>query len=94
MSKTKQQRRVRQINKRNAKRPVVKVDEQGNVLAVYNSAREAARMNYISCQAVLDRCRGRVAKPFALDGSTYRFAGKDTSSVLPLASHLLLEEKA
>lgn len=76
MSKTKQQRRVRRINKRNSKRPVVKIDQNGTVVALYPSARAAARYNFISYQAVLDRCNGKIQKPFALDGHSYRFAQK------------------
>lgn len=76
MSKTRQQRRVRRINKHNAKRPVVQINKSGEVLAVYSSARAAARANFISYQSVLDRCRGKVQKPFALDGHSYRFAMK------------------
>lgn len=73
MSKTRQQRRVRRIVKRSARRPVAKVDSSGNVITVYASAREAARANFMSYQAVLDRCNGKVQKPYALDGFTYQF---------------------
>ena len=73
MSRTKMQRRVRRINKRNSKRSIEKIGSGGEVVAVYPSARAAARANFISYQAVLDRCRGLVKNPFALDGCTYRF---------------------
>lgn len=75
MSKTKEQRRVRRIVKRSRRRPVAKIDSAGNVIAVYSSAREAARANFMSYQAVLDRCNGKVQKPYVLDGFTYQFHG-------------------
>ena len=37
------------------------------------SARAAAKANHMSYQTVLDRCHGKVKKPFALDGYTYQF---------------------
>ena len=56
-----------------ARIPVVKVTPEGEIVAAYPSARAAARANHMSYQTVLDRCNGRVKKPFALDGHTYRF---------------------
>lgn len=53
--------------------PVAKVTPEGEIVAVYPSARVAARENHMSYQTVLDRCNGRVKKPFALDGHTYQF---------------------
>lgn len=55
------------------RQPVEKVSESGEVVAIYGSAREAARQNHMSYQTVLDRCNKKVKKPFALDGHTYRF---------------------
>ena len=52
---------------------VAKVNEAGEVVAFYPSARKAAKANHMSYQAVLDRCNGKIKKPFALDGHTYRF---------------------
>ena len=40
------------------RRPVAKVDEQGNVLEVYPSAVAAGRANYISDRCVTNRCNG------------------------------------
>lgn len=57
----------------NKRKCVFKVDENGNEVEVYRSAREAARQNNMSYQAVLDRCHNKVKNPFALDGFTYRF---------------------
>ena len=40
--------------------PVVKMTEDGEVVAVYRSARAAAKENHMSYQTVLDRCHGKV----------------------------------
>lgn len=53
--------------------PVAKVTPAGDVVAVYPGARAAAKANHMSYQTVLDRCNGKVKKPFALDGHTYIF---------------------
>ena len=53
--------------------PVAKVTPAGEIVAVYQSARAAAKANHMSYQAVLDRCNGKVKKPYALDGHTYIF---------------------
>ena len=55
------------------RKPVCKVDRNGAIVAVYNSARTAGKKNHMSYQTVLDRCNGKVKKPFALDGYDYRF---------------------
>ena len=55
------------------RRPVVKVDANKQIVDVYTSAREAGRCNFISYQAVIDRCHGRVKNPYALDGHTYMY---------------------
>jgi len=56
-----------------ARIPVVKVTPDGEIVEVYPSARAAAKANHMSYQTVLDRCNGKVKKPFALDGHTYKF---------------------
>ena len=56
-----------------ARIPVAKVTPEGEIVEVYPSARAAARENHMSYQTVLDRCNGKVKKPFALDGHTYQF---------------------
>lgn len=53
--------------------PVAKVTPDGEVVALYKSAREAAKENHMSYQTVLDRCNGKVKNPFALDGHNYIF---------------------
>lgn len=55
------------------RRPVVKVTPEGEIVACYTSARDAAKANYLSYQSVMDRCNGKIKKPFALDGHTYQW---------------------
>ena len=58
------------------RRPVVKINQAGEIVEVYPSARSAAKANHMSYQTVLDRCNGKVKKPFALDGHTYAFENR------------------
>lgn len=55
------------------RKTVFKVDESGEVVEIYRSARAAAKANFMSYQTVLDRCHNKVKSPFALDGFTYQF---------------------
>lgn len=55
------------------RRPVIKIDAAGEIIACYTSARAAARDNYVSYQTVIDRCNSKVQKEFALDGYSYRW---------------------
>lgn len=61
------------FGKNSKRKPVVKIDRHGEIIACYTSAREAARNNFVSYQTVIDRCNGVVKKEFALDGCTYRW---------------------
>lgn len=63
----------KQTGAKSRRKTVVKVARDGTVVEVYSSARKAAKANHMSYQTVLDRCNGKVKKPFALDGYTYRF---------------------
>jgi hypothetical protein len=68
----------RELGKRTAlladkRRVVAKVTRGGETIEFYPSARAAAKANHMSYQTVLDRCNGRVKKPFALDGYNYVF---------------------
>lgn len=45
------------------RRPVARLDKNGEIIDVYRSARQAAAKNYISRQAVVERCNGKVKKP-------------------------------
>lgn len=53
--------------------PVAKINKSGEVVALYPSARQAAKKNHMRDQTILDRCHKRVKKEFALDGFSYRF---------------------
>jgi hypothetical protein len=53
--------------------PVIKYNAEGETTAIYPSAREAARANHMSYQAVIDRCHGKVKNAFALDGHSYMY---------------------
>lgn len=55
------------------RKPVVKVDRDGKVVARYASARAAAKLNYMNYQSVLDRCNGKIKKPYGEDGCTFQF---------------------
>lgn len=66
---------------RSRSQSVFKISEGGEVVEVYRSAREAARHNHMSYQAVMDRCNGKVKKPFALDGYTYVWEDLKTGRV-------------
>lgn len=52
---------------------VERVAPDGKVVGVYRSVRDAARKCYVSKDAILRRCQGRVTNPYTLDGFDYRF---------------------
>lgn len=58
---------------RNRRKPVAKVDREGNIIEVYSSCVEAARKNHLSTTAVYNRCNKLLKNPFLLDGYNYRF---------------------
>lgn len=55
------------------RRPVEMVDRDGNVIAVYRSQKAAGDANYVSKNAVSDRCRNRLKDPYQLTGYTFRY---------------------
>lgn len=57
-------------------RPVLKMDREGNVVAVYRSGSEAARANHISQAAMSKHCLGLVEDPYHLDGYRYTYEEK------------------
>ncbi len=61
------------------RRPVAKLDQDGEIVEVYSSAREAARRNYMSYQTVIDRCNGKVKGAFAPDGHAYVWDDSEVS---------------
>ena len=58
---------------KSTRRPVAKIDKDGNAVEFYPSARKAAQKNFMSYQAVMDRCNRKIKKEFALDGYSYRW---------------------
>lgn len=58
------------------RRPVAKIDRTGEAVEFFPSARKAAKAGHMSYQAVTDRCNGRVKRPYALTGYTYRWDDK------------------
>ena len=61
------------ISSANRRKAVMKVDQAGQVVAIYSSGREAAKKNYISQNAIWARCTGKVKDPYRLDGYDYRY---------------------
>lgn len=58
---------------KSTRRSVEMIDREGNVVSLFVSARAAARENHMSYQAVIDRCHGKIKKPFELMGYTFRY---------------------
>lgn len=61
------------------RKPVAKIDSNGELVEVYSSARECARKNYMSYQTVIDRCNGKCKSPFAPDGFAYAWEDSEVS---------------
>ena len=69
---------------RSKRKAVVKIDNHGEIVEVYSSARTAAKANYMSHQTVTDRCNGKCKSPFAPDGYAYAWedSGKSPEQVI------------
>lgn len=61
------------------RQPVAKIDQNGEIIDIYSSAREAARQNYMSYQTIIDRCNGKCKSAFAPDGYAYAWEDKEAS---------------
>lgn len=55
------------------RRPVIKIDQSGNIVSCYSSARAAGKANYMSYQAIIDRCNGKVKKHIDVNGCRYKW---------------------
>ena len=55
------------------RKPVVKINTNGDKLEFYSSAREAARENFMSYQTVMDYCNKKNKKKVAPDGYVYKW---------------------
>lgn len=73
------------------KQSVMKIDENGQTVEIYSSAREAARCNYMSYQTVIDRCNGMCKSAFAPDG--YAYAWEDSKKSIRSAINKIKSEK-
>lgn len=67
------------INERKRK-PVAKLDLNGEIIKVYKSSKEAAKDAYMSRQAIVKRCCGNVKRSPAVDGYEYAYDG-DLASI-------------
>ncbi|MCQ2409838.1 MAG: NUMOD4 motif-containing HNH endonuclease [Clostridia bacterium] len=63
----------KKTGKTSKSKTVFKIDRSGEVVEIYNSARQAAKANFCSYQTILDRCHNLVKNPYALDGFNYQF---------------------
>lgn len=61
------------LSRQSRRKAVMKIDQRGNVVAIYASGREAAKKNFISQNSIWARCNGMVKDPFRLDGHDYRY---------------------
>ena len=61
------------------RKPVAKINDSGNIVEVYPSARAAARENFMSYQTVIDRCNGKTKSTFASDGFAYAWEDDEKS---------------
>ena len=76
---------------RSKRKAVVKIDDHGEIVEVYSSARMAAKANYMSPQTVIDRCNGKRKSPFAPDG--YAYAWEDSGKSLEQTIEKIEREK-
>lgn len=58
---------------------VAKINESGEIVEVYPSARAAARENFMSYQTIIDRCNRKVKSAFAPDGYAYAWEDSEVS---------------
>lgn len=58
------------------RKPVLKLNQQGEPVKCYSSARAAARDNFMSYQTVIDRCNGKCKSRLAPDGFQYEWDGE------------------
>lgn len=61
------------------RKPVAKINKYGEIIEVYQSARAAARDNYMSYQTIASRCNGKVKSAFAPDGYAYAWEDSEVS---------------
>ena len=55
------------------RKPIVKIDRDGNDVEIYKSVKEAATANFITHMTVTRRCKGEVKNPFDLIGYSFKY---------------------
>lgn len=55
---------------------VCKIDEHGKIIARYPTLKDAAESNFVSIEAVADRCNGKVKYPFRNYGFSFKYDKK------------------
>ena len=55
------------------RKSVLKIDREGNVVAIYRSTREAAENEFISQNSVSERCLNHIKEPYKLTGYNYQY---------------------
>lgn len=73
------------------RKAVVKIDQYGEIVEIYSSARAAGRENYLSYTAVTDRCNGKCKSAFAPDG--YAYAWEDSGKSFETAINKIKHER-
>ena len=63
----------RKNGKNSTRRPVVKIDEYGNVLEIYPSIVEASKKNFMSMSAIMARLNKKVKYPFRYSYFTFKY---------------------
>lgn len=76
---------------RSKRKAVAKIDNHGEIVEIYPSARMAAKANYMSHQTVTDRCNGKCKSLFAPDG--YAYAWEDSGKSLEQTIEKIEREK-
>ena len=64
---------INRVRRNPFSKPVVKLDQGGNVVALYSSAADAAKANYCSKSAMRYHCAGKAEDKYSLDGYEYRY---------------------
>ena len=58
---------------RDNRKPVAKIDRDGNVVEIYPSITAAAKANFMSFSSVSQRCHKLIDDPYRIDGFNYVF---------------------
>lgn len=67
------QKQATDMSRRARRRPVVKVDRSGEILAVYSSAEEAAKKEHYCAATIRARCNGLVRNPWRTSDINFKW---------------------